>query len=87
MAEKESKLEKKEKKNAPEDAEDVVTTAKDSDDDLDLDMDLDEDEPFDYDKARKILERARSMKSIHWHRRKEHGKTRSTLVFKMGDES
>lgn len=84
LAERESKLEKKEKKNAPEDAEDVVTTDEEASED---EPDLDEDQPFDHYKARKILERAWSMKLIHWHRRKKYGKTRSTLEFKMGDES
>ena len=86
LAEKESqreKVEEKDKKDAPTDDEEVITTDEEDSED---NPDLDEDEPFDYDKARKILERARSMKSIHWHRRKEHGKTRSTLEFKMGDE-
>lgn len=85
--------EKEEKLRAAEDLrkEEALSQLEDEDlvqnDDELNDDEADEEEPFDFVEARKMLERARRTKSLHWHRRLEDHKMRSTLELKTGSGS
>ena len=75
--------EKEEKLTVSEEADLLENEEAPSDSDLDNE-DKEKNEPFDYTQARQMLQRAKFMKSIHWHRRIENESMRSTLEFKTG---